>query len=212
MHIRRYHPRDLPGVRRVAFETGFFGESMAAILDDRSLFERSLRCYLGAAEHASYVLEEGGRVVGYAIASTRDVQLCVAATTVAGLFFDVLRFPLLTAKDRSYLASRARNAWRAITGDDRRFRTPRGPRLHINILPAFRRGGVGSLLLDVVANDLRARGRGTVHANSYQSQRNPTDAFWKKNGFVEYARVRSSAWTDVLGDEPVDFVCYVRQV
>lgn len=212
MHIRRYHPRDLPGVRRVAFETGFFGEPMSQILDDRSLFERSLRCYLRASEHASYVLEERGRVVGYAIASTRDVQLCVALTTVLGLLLDLLRFPLLTAKDRRYLLGRGVNAWRAIRGDERNFRTPRGPRLHINILPSHRRGGVGSLLLDIVANDLRARGRDTMHANSYQTARNPTDAFWKRNGFVEFSRVRSSAWKASIGDEPVDFVCYVRAV
>jgi GNAT superfamily N-acetyltransferase len=208
--IRAYRREaDRDAVLAIDFETGFLGSSMKPLLDRSDLFTRSLAGFVDRFSDLCLVADDGGRITGYAIASPADVTRQQIVDSAASSLADLVRLPRLSAKDRRYVWARWRFAARALWGQERRFRYPRGPRLHINLLPDARGAGVGSRLLEGLFAELRRRGARNVHANSYQSSRNDTAPFWRHHGFAEHARVRSTAWSAFV-DEPVDLVCYVR--
>jgi GNAT superfamily N-acetyltransferase len=210
--IRRYHSSDEEAVRQVAFDTGFFGGSMGALVDDRRMFDRSLDPFLMGGRFSAFVAVRKERIAGYAIASHRDVTLAAARASISGFARDLLRLPALSRRDRDYLRKRVTNLLRAARGPERRFRYPRGARLHINLLPEARGGGTGSRLLQQLLADLQVRGVGQVHANSYQREARGSHSFWLQNGFVEFSRVPAGAWRSFGVDEPVDLVCYVHHL
>lgn len=209
--IRPAADDDLDAIRSIAFETGFLGESMAAILDDRSIFLRGIEPHLRDPERIAFV--SGERTIdGYAVAAVGDMRARRAYEEVAGLVNDFRRWRELSDRDRDYVAARITAFLYAVTGDERNYRTPDGASLHINLLPQARGNGTGSMLLDALLQELRSRGVGRVHANSYQSERNLTAPFWLKNGFSEYSRVRTDAWQRFAPGEEVDLVCFVREL
>jgi GNAT superfamily N-acetyltransferase len=209
--IRPYQTSRRPEVLAVDFETGFLGSSMDQLIDTPEIFTRGLDWYLRRYPDYCFVAERGGVAGGYVAAAPGNVRLGPALATIRSLFQDLMRIRGLSQKDRRYISSRLLAAGRIILGEERRFRTPGGARLHINLLPAMRNGGAGSLLLETLFNRLESDGVTRVHANSYQSARNQTAGFWLRNGFEEFSRVRTSAWRDFLDDE-VDLVCYLREL
>lgn len=210
IHVRPLTSADAAAIRRLAFDTGFFGESMAALLDDPEIFEPSLDCYLLRDTSIGYVAEAYGRVVGYSIASLHDVTACTAVRSAAGLLAALAQIPWSSTARRRYVLARLKAALLAPFGEERRFRAPRGSRLHINVAAEARRTGAGSELMRSVLEELRERGIPLVHANSYQSGRNMTAGFWTRHGFTEVARVRTRAWRSFIPDE-VHLVCFARQ-
>jgi GNAT superfamily N-acetyltransferase len=209
--IRAYREADRSAVLAIDFDTGLLGSSMQPLLDRADLFTRSLARFIDRFADLCFVAVDGDRITGYAIASSGDVTRQQILDSAAGSLADLVRLPSLSAKDRRYVWSKWRFAARALSGPERRFRYPRGPRLHVNLLPGARGAGIGSRLLEALFADLRRRGARHVHANSYQSSRNDTAQFWRRHGFAEHARVRSRAWSEFV-DEPVDLVCFVRML
>jgi GNAT superfamily N-acetyltransferase len=211
LRIRALQISDHEGVRELDFQTGLLGDSMAKILDHRRLFDRALDPYL-MGDGAGIVAEQEGRMVGYAVATIRDPTFSSAAATLRGFMDAASHWRSLSLKDRHYVRERSRAMLLALPGPERRFRAPRGARLHINLIPESRGSGIGSRLLGALAAELRSRGVFRVHANSYQSPGNPTHLFWLANGFVEYSRVRSNAWRAFGIDEEIELVCYVKNL
>jgi GNAT superfamily N-acetyltransferase len=211
VRIRRARADDAAAIRRLAFDTGFFGASMAELIDDARLFEPALDCYLRPNAAAAFIAETGSDAVGYALASLTDVNLCSAIATIESMAAALLRWPRLTRKDRRFIAARLAFSLRAPFGDERHFRTPSGSRLHINLTPDARSTGTGSALLAHLMADLRDRRITRVHASSYQTARNTTAHFWLKNGFRETSRVRTRVWQAFLPDE-VALVCFARDL
>lgn len=211
VRIRPGTAADGDPIRRIAFETGFFGASMEALLDDRDAFEHSLDCYLRPAAATAFIAEVGDECVGYALASLGDVRLCTALSIAWGTAGDLLRSPWASAKTGRYVRNRVLRALAAAVGDERHFRTPSGARLHINVLEPHRHGGTGSQLMESLLADLCDRGIRRVHANSYQSAHNRTERFWSRHGFAEFSRVRTRVWRPFVQDE-VSLVCYVREL
>jgi GNAT superfamily N-acetyltransferase len=209
--IRPFRATDREEVLAIDFETGFLGSSMRALIDTREVFTRGLDWYLRRYPSHCFVAETRGTLGGYVVAAPEEIRFRFALATLSGLLGDLARLRSLTPKDRRYLASRVRTAARAVRGEERRFRPPNGARLHINLLPVLRNGGIGSLLLETLFDRLRADGVARVHANSYQSLSNQTEGFWRRNGFEEHSRVRSSVWSEFVADD-VDLVCYVRDL
>ena len=210
--IRPASDDDLDAIREIAFETGFLGSSMAAMLDDSAIFLRGLEPHLRDDDRIAFVADDAGEVAGYSIASIGDMRARRAWEETAGLVHDFRRWWQLSEKDRNYIAARISAGLYAMTGDERNYRMPEGASLHINLLPQGRGNGAGSILLESVFDELRARGAARVHANSYQSDRNRTAPFWLRHGFEEYSRVRTSAWSRFAPNEEVDLICFVRDL
>ncbi|HUP50174.1 MAG TPA: hypothetical protein VNA04_15425 [Thermoanaerobaculia bacterium] len=209
LRIRRSGPEDSDSIRRIAFETGFFGDSMSALLDDPKRFEPSLGCYLRPRASTAFIAETDGEVQGYAIASLTDIRACTIVAVTRGVLSALAAWPGLSVRDRRYVRSRIAAGLHAPFSEERRFRTPGGPRLHVNVSARIRGAGAGSALLAHLLDDLRARGLDRAHANSYQTARNLTESFWLKNGFAEFSRVRTAAWKRFVPDE-VWLVCFAR--
>ena len=63
--IRSYRPSDREAVRRLCCQTGFLGEPIDPIYEDRELFADFLTTYYTDHEpESSFVLEEDGELVG----------------------------------------------------------------------------------------------------------------------------------------------------
>jgi ribosomal protein S18 acetylase RimI-like enzyme len=68
--IRPYTPADRPAVRAICADTGFLGQPIDAVFEDRELFADYLTSYYTDAEpEATFVCELDGEVKGYAMGS-----------------------------------------------------------------------------------------------------------------------------------------------
>src|SRR5512135_2374593 len=68
--IRPYRPEDRPAICRLCCETGFLGNPIDPVYQDRELFaELFTRPYLDHQSEWALVVEVNGRVVGYLLGS-----------------------------------------------------------------------------------------------------------------------------------------------
>jgi GNAT superfamily N-acetyltransferase len=212
VEIRPFHPDDRNEILAVTFETGFFGASMANVLDSRRLFTRATEIYLDRYPQHCHVAADTAGFAGYAVAGLREGMASSAGSSLGQLLFAALYWQGLTARDRRWMVRRIATPFRAFETGEWRFRTPSGAGLHLNLLPRMRGAGIGSRLLDAIFENLRQVGVRSVHANAYRADRNDTSSFWRAHGFEEYSCVRTSLWKPWLEEERVELVCWSREL
>src|SRR5262245_42467643 len=72
--IRKYEARDQDAVRRICCETGFLGQPIDPLFEDRELFADYLtRYYTDKEPESSFVLEKNGEIRGYLLGSRRTL-------------------------------------------------------------------------------------------------------------------------------------------
>lgn len=73
--VRPYEPKDKPAIRRICADTGWLGEPIDPIFEDRELFADFLTTYyLDHEPDSCWVAEKDGKVIAYAIGSVRPRQ------------------------------------------------------------------------------------------------------------------------------------------
>lgn len=146
--VRLYQPKDRPGVRQVCADTGFLGNPIDPVFQDRDLFADFLTApYTDAEPECCWVWEGAkGEILGYVL-SSRNARTHRAylrrhfpkwlARAVIGFLFTY------KAESRKYLF------WLLFRG---RKETPPAPshgvHFHINLLPEARGQAGGRLLFD----------------------------------------------------------------
>src|SRR5439155_20227753 len=136
--IRSYQASDRGAVRKPCCETGFLGELIDPVFQDRELFADFLTTYYTDHEpESSFVLEIDGKIRGYLLGSRKPIQHQVYAFAHAVLlFFRALR------RYRGYNV-RSRKFVRGVFGY-RCLEVPAAPSavplFHINLLPGARKG------------------------------------------------------------------------
>src|ERR1700737_5553711 len=90
--IRSYRPVDRDAVRCLCCQTGFLGEPIDPVYEDRQLFADFLTTYYTDHEpESSFVLEADGEIRGYLLGSRRPLQnQLYALYQNAWLFFRAL--------------------------------------------------------------------------------------------------------------------------
>src|SRR5947207_12936673 len=91
--IRSYRRSDRAAVRKLCCDTGFLGDPIDPVFEDRELFADFLTTYYTDHEpESSFVLEIGGQIRGYLLGSRKPLhnQFYAFAHTVL-LFFRALR-------------------------------------------------------------------------------------------------------------------------
>ncbi len=133
INVRNYEARDRDAVRRLCCETGYLGQAIDPVFEDRELFADYLTSYYTDWEpESSFVLEQDGIVKGYLLGSRHPLKQ---------QFYDFfLNFSLFARAARRYWGySRAtrdfigwilRNSWREVPAAPRR-----AAHFHINLLP-----------------------------------------------------------------------------
>jgi L-amino acid N-acyltransferase YncA len=187
--IRPYRDADRLVVRRICADTGFLGQPIDPIFEDRELFADYLtHYYLRVEPDASLVCEVDGEVRGYLLGCCRPIlnQTYRALTNVsvaARAFYRCFTRPY-GPESRKFLRWVAVNAWREIPA------APRfAPHFHINLLSGARSVRHTRLLIQAFLELLYSRGHREVYGQMVTYEERRTDSLFARYGFHVMDRV-----------------------
>ena len=169
--IRNYKPGDRATVRRLCCETGFLGNPIDPVFEDRELFADFLTGYYTDWESESaFVLEVGGEVKGYLLGSRKPLRQQVyniyqnAGLLLRGIF----HYLKYNAASRRFVHWIIYNGWREVPAAPRR-----AAHFHINLLPEARNVATTRALMDAYLKYLHDHGVKRVYGQmvTFESRR-----------------------------------------
>ncbi len=131
--IRGYRRSDREAVRKLCCETGFLGEPIDPVYQDRELFADFLTTYYTDHEpESSFLLEVDGEIRGYLLGSRKPLQnQLYALYQNVWLFFRALtRYFRYNKRSRRFIRWVLMYGWHEVPAQPRRV-----PHFHINLLP-----------------------------------------------------------------------------
>lgn len=189
IRIRAYRAQDRETVRRICADTGFLGQPIDPVFEDRELFADYLTSYYTDIEpDSTLVCEVDGEVKGYLMGCRRPLlnqtyHVLANLRVALSAMYRCYRRPYGQAS-RQFLWWVTLNAWREV---------PAAPRLtphfHINLLPEARSVKHTRLLIQAFLEYLHARGHKLVYGQmvTYETRRN--DRLFERYGFRVTDRV-----------------------
>jgi hypothetical protein len=195
--VRPFERRDRDAVRRICADTGFLGQPIDPVFEDRELFADYLTGYYLRFEPGStLVCLVDGEVTGYLMGCRRP--LIYQAHQVVNNFVLAVR-ALVRCHTRGYgPASRAFlrwiafNAWREIPAAPRTT-----PHFHINLKPAARDVRRTRRLMESFLEILYRSGHMRVCGQMVSYEERRTDALFERYGFQVLHRSEISKYRDV---------------
>jgi hypothetical protein len=196
IRVRRYRPDDLAAVRRICADTGFLGNPIDPVFEDRELFADYLTGYYTRFEpDALLVCELDGEVRGYLMGCRRallkQTYQFLANFVVAGkALHRCMRRPYNGAS-RKFLRWVLINSWREMPV------TPRNtPHFHMNVLPDARSVRNTRLLIRTFLDFLRSHGYQAVYGQMVTYPGRRTLSLFRRYGFrvldrIEVTKYRS---------------------
>ena len=161
LSVRFYRPEDRPRIRQLCADTGFLGNPIDPIFQDRELFADFLTAYYTDKEpESALVCEVDGVVKGYLIGSRFPFRQKI---------YNLLHAPLLALKIlirwKTYnQATRNYLRWLIQRGKKETPFTPKGiPHFHINLLPEARNVANTRALIDAFLHYLHQHNEKAVY-------------------------------------------------
>ncbi|MBW3012637.1 GNAT family N-acetyltransferase [Candidatus Woesearchaeota archaeon] len=194
VRIRKYRKSDRNAVRKICCDTGFLGNPIDKIFQDRELWADALTSYYTDKEPDSiYVAEESGKVVGYIFGcriSWREEGYVKrnALKWIIRLFwrYTTNKYNRKTKDFVKYLLFHSKG------------QIPKVPRnyahLHINVMEGKRYKGTGKRLMNIYFKYLKTYGVAGVYLQTFEFPGAPAYRFFKSFGFRVYDRVESHLW------------------
>jgi hypothetical protein len=171
--IRPYRPGDRAAIRAICANTGFLGQPIDPIFEDRELFADYLTSYYTDAEpESTFVCEIGGEVRGYVMGSlypkrkARFEARMTPGLVLRGLWRYFTRpYNSATRRYVRWLLTRARH--------EVPFAPPEMPHLHFNILPEARTLPTTRAIVDLFLRHCLDHGETKVYGQiiSYEARR-----------------------------------------
>ncbi|PWU14893.1 MAG: hypothetical protein C5B50_16315 [Verrucomicrobia bacterium] len=210
--IRPYREEDQPAVRRICCDTGFLGEPVEAVFQDRELFsDLFTRPYLESEPEWALVAEVDSRVVGYLLGSVRkhfDLVLMRSGCQTACKM-------LLRCASGRYAQHRRSTQfvrWLLTAGF---WEQPRHPanaaHLHFNIGKGFRGRGLCRHLWGVYEQQLRAAGVKQCYGSFFSLPGRRPEMIYARYGFTVFDRRRTSLFEPEISS-PVEVVCVNKEL
>src|SRR5438067_9068309 len=115
--IRSYRATDRVAVRKLCCDTGFLGDPIDPVFQDRELFADFLTTYYTDHEpESSFVLEIDGEIRGYLLGLRRPLQnqLYAFAQNAVLFFLALLRFPRYHARSCKFISWLFWYGWRDV--------------------------------------------------------------------------------------------------
>jgi len=215
VHIRPYKQSDRKSIESIYFDTGFLGKSLSPLVDNKKSWTEALDHYFTKEPESIFIAESSGKIIGYLIGCLDDKKSHETRTFLISLIKNLLQYPHMSRKDRSFWNNRLLFLPRVVLGlsGELNFKVPpNAGHLHINLLPACRGIGIGTKLLNAFEHYARKQGMKVIHADSFETPQTLNKHFWLKNGFTEYSRVKTQFWEPFLPTEHTDLVCYVKRL
>ena len=171
--IRPYRPADRAAIRAICADTGFLGQPIDPVFEDRELFADYLTAYYTDAEpESTFVCELDGEVKGYVMGSrfprkkARFEARQLPGLVARGAWRYFMRpYHAATRRYVRWLLTRARH--------EVPFTPPAIPHFHFNILPEARTVGTTRAMIDMFLRYLAACGETQVYGQvvAYETRR-----------------------------------------
>lgn len=212
VRVRGYQPADRDAIRALCCETGYLGNPIDALFQDRELFaDLFTKAYLEHQAPWAFVAEDNGRVVGYllgAVSRSFELQLLRCGFVTASRM--VLR--LVAGRYAGHPRSRRFVRWLLTAGFREQPRHPaNAAHLHWDVEKNYRGRGVPQQLWAAYAARLRtAKVRQCYGAFFSYPGRRP-ELVYSRYGFSVFDRKRTTLFEPELTD-PVEVVCVHRPI
>lgn len=207
IRIRPYRPDDRSTIRRICADTGFLGQSIDPVFEDRELFADYLTGYYARVEpDATLVCEVDGKVMGYLLGCRRPVvnkiyQALANLWVAARATYRCWQRPY-GQSSRAFLRWIVFKAWREV---------PAAPRLtphfHINLLPEAKDVRGTRLLIQSFLAFLHDEGHKSVYGQMVTMGRRRGTKMFERYGFRVTDRKEITKYRDLYA-QPV-FLCTV---
>ena len=179
--IRSYRASDREAVRRLCCETGFLGEPIDPVYQDRELFADFLTTYYTDKEpESSFVVEADGELCGYLLGSRKPLrnQLYAFWQNVS-LFFKVIgRYFGYNDRSRRFIRWTVMHGWREVPARPRRV-----PHFHINLLADARKMSTTRALISAYLSYLYRCGEKRVYGQIITFESRRGEKMFERYGF-----------------------------
>ena len=179
--IRSYRQSDRAAVRRLCCQTGFLGEPIDPVYEDRELFADFLTTYYTDHEpESSFVLEIDGEIRGYLLGSRRPLfnQLYSFQQNVVLFCRALLRYPRYNQRSRRFIRWMISHGWREVPAAPRRT-----PHFHINLLPEARKVSTTRALISAYLSYLYRCGEKRVYGQVVTFESRRGEKMFERYGF-----------------------------
>ena len=179
--IRKYRATDREAVRRLCCQTGFLGEPIDPIYEDRELFADFLTTYYTDHEpESSFVLEQNGELCGYLLGCRKPLrnQLYSFYQNVCLFLRALLRYGRYNESSRRFIRWLLVNGWREVPAAPRRT-----PHFHINLLPRARKVSTTRALFSAYFGYLYACGEKRVYGQIVTFESRRGERMFERYGF-----------------------------
>jgi hypothetical protein len=190
--IRSYRPSDRAAVRKLCCDTGFLGDPIDPVFEDRELFADFLTTYYTDHEpESSFVLEIGGQIRGYLLGSRKPLQnqLYAFAQNVVLFFRALLHYPTYHQRSRKFIRWVICYGWREVPA------TPRlTPHFHVNLRPDARKVSTTRALMSAYLNYLYHFGERRVYGQIVTFESRRGEKLFERYGFKVLNRAEITKW------------------
>ncbi len=179
--IRNYRASDRAAVRRLCCQTGFLGEPIDPVYEDRELFADFLTTYYTDHEpESSFVIEKDGELHGYLLGCRKSLRNQVYSLYQNIVLFGraLLRYPRYHERSRRFILWILMNGWREVPAAPRRT-----PHFHINLLPDARKMSTTRSLLSAYFSYLHRCGEKAVFGQIVTFESRRGERMFERYGF-----------------------------
>ena len=198
--IRSYRSSDRERVRELCCQTGFLGQDIAPVFEDRELFADYLTLYYTDIEpESSFVLEHEGEVKGYLLGSRCPIshQLFSFINNIALFLKGIRRYSDYNRATRDFIGWILRNSWKEVPAAPRR-----SAHFHFNILPEAQGLANSTGLMNKYLNYLRAQKVKSVYGQVVTFETRRGARLFERYGFQVLNRQEVTKYRKIY-DEPV---------
>jgi len=207
--VRPYEARDREAVRRLCCETGYLGQAIDPVFEDRELFADYLTSYYTDWEpESSFVLEQDGVVKGYLLGSRRPLrQQFYDFFLNFSLFFRATRrYRGYSRATRDFIGWILRNSWREVPAAPRRT-----AHFHINLLPEAQGLAGAREIVNQYLIYLQAAGEKAVFGQMVTFESRRGAKLFERYGFQVLERREITKYRKIH-PEPVYLTTVIRQL
>ncbi|MGZ4973570.1 MAG: GNAT family N-acetyltransferase [Limisphaerales bacterium] len=212
IRIRGYAPKDRNAIRNLCCETGYFGNPVDTLFQDRELFaDLFTNAYLDYEPEWGLVAESNGSVIGYLLGSVAtnfdSLQMRSGFQTTTKM---LLR--LAAGKYSSHPRSRQFIRWLLFSGYwEQPKHPPNAAHLHFDLDQNYRGRGIGFRLWHEYEKRLKAAGVKHCYGAFFSHSKRRPETAYARYGFSVYDRRHTTMFQPEVMD-PVEVVCVSKQL
>lgn len=179
--IRGYRASDREAVRKLCCQTGFLGEPIDPVYEDRQLFADFLTTYYTDWEpESSFVVEGDGEICGYLLGSRKPLlnQLYSFWQNVSLFLKALSRYFRYNQRSRRFVRWTLVHGWREVPAAPRRT-----PHFHVNLLPDARKMSTTRALMSAYLSYLYRSGEKRVYGQIVTFESRRGEKMFERYGF-----------------------------